>query len=372
MSSKEQLKIYYNCLIAALILIIGGSAMVLSSSTSFAIQNTGDAFSYFEKHLVFLAVGSCFFLFFQSFNYRRLRKWSKFILIVSFLLLIAVIVVGHRVKGAKRTIGYGSMRFQPSELAKLGLILYLADFFAKKKERIKPKMLIAPLCVLGIMAILLMKEPDFGSTFLIFLYTLSFFFLAGLDWKIIAGCIGSFIPMAAALIYFATYRMHRIMGFLHPENDPHGIGYQISQSLISLGSGGLYGVGIGKGRQKLEFLPEAYKDYVFAIVGEEMGLIGTLCLLILFAMIVSSCFKLAKRLKDPFGKYLVSGIGVYFGFQVALHAGVVVNSLPPKGTTLPFFSFGGSSLIIGMVTLGIFFNIIRSLSEQKEDVVLER
>ncbi|MCL5408720.1 MAG: putative lipid II flippase FtsW [Candidatus Omnitrophica bacterium] len=367
MSSKEWLKTYYNCLIVCVILWIWGMVMVMSSSTPSGIQNTGNAFYYFERQVIFFVLGLGLFMFFRNFQYQKLKKFSKPLILFSFLLLTGVIVLGHVVKGARRDIGFGSIGFQPSELAKVAFIIYLADFFSRKygKQMIL-KDFTAPLVVLIFMMLLLIKEPDFGSTVLVFLYAAGLLFLAGINLKILFGFIGSFIPLAAVLIAMAPYRMKRIIGFLHPNQHPYGIGYQIIQSLISLGSGGIFGVGIGNGKQKLAFLPEAYKDYVFAIIGEETGLIGTLGVIVLFAILVLICLKVSRKTKDPFGKYLASGIGLYFGCQVILNIGVVIDLLPSKGTTLPFFSYGGSSLVMSMATLGVLFNLIKNLRNEED------
>ncbi len=341
--------------------------MVLSSSTPSGIQNTGNPFYYFERQIAFFIFGLILFMFFKSFPYQKLKKFSKSFIIISFFLLAGVIVLGHVVKGARREIGFGSIGFQPSEFAKVAFIIYLADFFSKRYgKKMVLKDFMAPLIVLCFMMLLLIKEPDFGSTVLIFLYAVGLLFLAGINIKIIFGFIGSFIPVAGALVYMAPYRMKRIIGFLHPNHHPYGIGYQIIQSLISLGSGGIVGVGIGNGKQKLAFLPEAYKDYVFAIIGEETGLIGTIGLILLFTALILICLKIARQIKDPFGKYLASGIGLYFGCQIILNIGVVIDLLPSKGTTLPFFSYGGSSLVMSMATLGILFNIIKSAEKEEE------
>jgi cell division protein FtsW len=341
--------------------------MVLSSSTPSGIQNTGNAFYYFEKQSIFFFLGLGLFMFFKNFPYQKLKKFAKPFVILSFFLLVGVIVLGHIVKGARRDIGFGPLEFQPSELAKVAFIIYLADFFSRKYgKKMVLKDFTAPLIVLVFMMLLLIKEPDFGSTVLIFLYAVGLLFLAGMNLKIIFGFIGSFIPIAVVLVAMAPYRMKRIIGFLHPNQHPYGIGYQIIQSLISLGSGGIFGVGIGNGKQKLAFLPESYKDYVFAIIGEETGLIGTIGVIALFTVLVLICLYVSRKTKDPFGKYLASGIGLYFGCQVLLNIGVVIDILPSKGTTLPFFSYGGSSLVMSMATLGILFSIIKGLRTEEE------
>ncbi len=370
MSSRLRLRIYYKCLITSAILLIGGCAMVLSSSAPYALQTTGDTFFYFKRHCLFLIPGLFLFFYLKNFHYQKLRKIGKLLILISIVLLLITLVAGTEVKGAKRSIGLKGFRFQPSELAKFALVLYLADFFARFREQGKNKKeFIIPVAVCGVIMLLLMAEPDFGSTMIVFSYLMFFLIIAGIHWGIIAGMFLSCLPGVWYMIHFEPYRWRRILAFLWPEKDPLGIGYSVIQALVSLGSGGLFGVGLGRGRQKFEFLPEAHKDYVFAVIGEETGFIGTCFVLFLFATIILTAFWLSRKIRDTFGRYLAFGIGVYFGTQVLLHTGVVVKLLPPKGTTLPFFSYGGSSLVISMAVLGVLFSLIRNAEiEGEEDV----
>jgi cell division protein FtsW len=370
MSSRERLRIYYKCLIVSIALLLFGSAMVMSASAPYALERTGDAFYFFKRHAIYFCVGLGFFFFFRAQPPIRLKRIGKYLLLISIVLLVLVLIVGHEVNGSRRSLGYSGIRFQPSELARFALIIYLADYLSRKRERISGVRLIKPAVVSGIIMLLLLLEPDFGSTFLVFLYTLTFFFLAGLNWKFIPGIVAAAMSGIVFLIKAEPYRWNRILAFFHPESDPQGIGYQVIQALITVGSGGWHGVGLGRGRQKLEFLPEAHKDYVFAVVGEELGFIGACAVLILFSALIISAFKISMRLRDPFARYLSCGIGFYFAYQVLLHTGVVVKILPPKGTTLPFFSYGGSSLVIGMAALGTLFGLIRYLEDEETDLEL--
>jgi cell division protein FtsW len=369
MSSRERFTLYYKTFIISLLLLIWGSAMVLSSSAPFAYQYTNNSYAYFIRHSIFFLPGTAIFLFLKNFPYQRLQRLAKPLVIFSLILLALTLIFGKEVKGAKRALEIGIFRFQPSELAKISLIIYLSDFLARNRGKIIPRNLFPPLIIGGLMMVLLIKEPDFGSTILCFAYMIGIFFLGGLSIRLLLASMIPAIAAAGALVVMEPYRFKRIIAFLHPERDPQGIGYQVIQSLITIGSGGLFGVGLGKGRQKLSILPEAYKDYVFAVVGEESGFVGAVFLLFLFMFLVWNAFVVSKKVKDLFGRFLASGIGMYFAFQVILHSGVAVKILPPKGTTLPFFSYGGSSLVAGMAMLGIFLNIIGSLREEESPML---
>lgn len=373
MSSRLRLKIYYKCLFASVMLLTIGAAMVLSSSASYALQHTGDIFYYFKRHCIYLIPGIFLFLLFRKLHYQKLRKVAKILVIVSLVLLILTLILGAEVKGSKRTIGFKGFRFQPSELAKFSLIIYLAHFFARYEEEKKSKkVFLVPFVITGLIMGLLLLEPDFGSTATVFAYLMGFLIVAGINWFFVFGALLSAVPCVFYLIQKKPYMWKRIVAFINPEQDPLGIGYHVIQALISIGSGGLFGVGLGRGRQKLEFLPEAHKDYVFAVVGEEMGFVGAVFILFLFGIIVFTGFWLSRKIKDVFGRYLAFGISMYFGVQVFLHAGVTMKLLPPKGTTLPFFSYGGSSLVICLAILGVFFSLIKNAEiEDEQEIVAD-
>lgn len=361
MSSRQRLKIYYRCLVASVLLLILGSAMVLSSSSPYALQHTGDPFYYFKKHCLFLIPGLILFFLFKNLHYSKLRPLAKMLVLISVSLLFLTLIFGAEVKGSKRSINIGGFRFQSSELAKFSLIIYLAHFFARcEEEKKNRKAFIIPVVVSGVMMVLLLKEPDFGSTVTVFSYLMAFLIIGGINWLFIPATILSAIPAVIFLIKKEPYMWRRILAFIKPEQDPLGAGYHVIQALISVGSGGIFGVGLGRGRQKMEFLPEAHKDYVFAVIGEEMGIIGCVLVLFLFGIIVFTGFWLSRKIKDVFGRYLAYGISIYFGIQVFIHAGVTVKILPPKGTTLPFFSYGGSALVVALAMLGVLFSLIQN------------
>ncbi|MCX7705890.1 MAG: putative lipid II flippase FtsW [bacterium] len=367
MSSRIRLKIYYKCLIASALLLILGAAMVLSSSSPYALQHTGDPLYYFKKHCLFLIPGLFLFLFFRRLHYSKLRRYAKILVIISIVLLILTLFFGTEVKGSKRSISIKGFRFQPSELAKFSLVLYLAHFFARYQEEKKSKKsFIIPAIICCLVMFLLLEEPDFGSTVTVFAYLMGFLIVAGINWLFVPATILSAIPAVIYLIKNQPYMWKRIVAFVNPEQDPLGAGYHVIQALISVGSGGLFGVGLGRGRQKMEFLPEAHKDYVFAVIGEELGFVGCILVISLFGIIIFTGFWLSRKIKDVFGRYLAFGISIYFGIQVFLHAGVTVKILPPKGTTLPFFSYGGSALVVALAMLGVFFSLIQNADFEDE------
>lgn len=361
MSSRQRLKIYYKCLFASIVLLILGAAMVLSSSSPYALQHTGDTLYYFKKHCLFLVPGLILFFYLRRLHYSKLRRYVKILILISLVLLILTLIAGTEVKGAKRSLNIGGFGFQSSELAKFSLIIYLAHFFARYHEENKSKKtFLIPVIICCCVMALLLLEPDFGSTVTVFAYLMGFLILAGINWFFVPATILSAIPAVIYLIKKKPYMWKRLVAFLNPEQDPLGVGYHVIQALISLGSGGLFGVGLGRGRQKMEFLPEAHKDYVFAVIGEELGFFGCVLVIFLFGIIIFTGFWLSRKIKDIFGRYLAFGISIYFGIQVFLHAGVTMKILPPKGTTLPFFSCGGSAFVVALAMLGIFFSLIQN------------
>ncbi|MCM8817566.1 MAG: putative lipid II flippase FtsW [Candidatus Omnitrophica bacterium] len=368
MSSRQRLKVYYKCLIASALLLVLGAAMVLSSSSSYALQHTGDPLYYFKKHCLFFVPGLCLFFFLRRMHYSKLRRYAKLLVLISLVLLILTLIVGTEVKGSKRSISIKGFRFQPSELAKFSLIIYLAHFFARYQEENKnKKVFIIPIAIAGLIMVLLLLEPDFGSTVTVFAYLMGFLIVSGINWLFVPATILSSIPAIIYLIKNKPYMWKRIVAFLNPEQDPLGAGYHVIQALISIGSGGIFGVGLGRGRQKMEFLPEAHKDYVFAVIGEELGFAGCVFVLFLFGIIIFTGFWLSRKIRDVFGRYLAFGISIYFGIQTFLHAGVTMKILPPKGTTLPFFSYGGSSLVVALAILGVFFSLIQNADFEDDE-----
>jgi cell division protein FtsW len=343
-------------------LLFLGLVMILSASSVTSFAQYGSSFLFFKKQLLWAVVGVIGFFACSKLDYHRLRGVGYLLLIGSAALLVIVLVpgAGVMVGGSARWLRLGPLSFQPSEFAKLALILFSADVYSRKKESWFSEWshtmvpMVPILCILGL---LVMLQPDMGTTVVLGAIGLSMLFIAGAP-------MGQLIPIgalgagAATLLALAEpYRKARLLAFLNPFADPYNTGYQTVQSLIGIGSGGLFGVGLGASRQKWSYIPNAHTDYIFAILGEEMGLIGTMAVLGLFAFLVYLCIRIARKAPDRFGMLLACGIGVWIGFQALVNMGAVTASLPVTGVPLPLVSFGGSSLVASLMALGILRNI---------------
>ena len=352
---KKRYSLYFRIWLSGAALIILGSVFVLSSSSIYGIVRTGNPAYYFEKHLVWLALGGAGLYLLNRINIRSLEK-SSFIIFALSLLILPL----PKFFGSLRWIRLGPLSFQPAELIKFTFIIYLADYLRRKKTDVENlKTLIVPLFFLALITGILQMQKDIGTFAVIFATFLLLIFLAGARIKHIGIFTLSGILLFGGLILMFPYRMQRIKAHFSPNTDVQGAGYQPMQSLIAMGSGGITGKGLGSGERKLKFLPEAHKDYIYAVVGEELGFLGTTFVLALFAVKVFSCFTIANITPDPYLKLLAAGIGGLFGFQFLLHASVVLKIVPSKGTTLPFFSVGGSSFLINVLALGVLLNIAR-------------
>ncbi|HPP12402.1 MAG TPA: putative peptidoglycan glycosyltransferase FtsW [bacterium] len=343
---------------ASAVLLILGTTVVLSSSTGPAIEKTGNPLYYFQRHLLWLALGGLAMALFNRFGLRRLEKDKK-ILIFSFIGSLCLLPVPIFL-GTLRWIIVGPFSFQPAELVKLTFILFLADYLRRHRyTRKQIRNLFWPVVSFLVITLLLQFQRDLGTFVIIFLSLGLLLFLAGQPRRHLAFMTGCGLVLLVILILLFPYRRERIVSAFLPGKDLMGKGYQPFQSKITLGSGGWLGRGMGAGLAKLLYLPEAHKDYVYAIVGEEMGLLGTSVVLFFFVVLTFSGLELALRARNDFQRFLAAGIGSLFGFQFLLHAGVVLCLIPAKGTTLPFFSVGGSSLLINLVSLGILLAIAR-------------
>jgi len=357
MLSKKRSILHFRIWLSGAALIILGSIFVLSSSSIYGISRTGNPAYYFQKHLIWLLLGGAGVYALNRMNIKSLEKYSLPVFLFSLLLLPM-----PRFFGELRWIRLGPLSFQPSELVKFTFIIYLADYLKRKKPKIGTfKALIVPLVALMLITGILQMQKDIGTFVIIFFTFILLIFLAGVKVKHIAIILLSGVLLFGAMIMMFPYRRERIRAHFDHTADTQGARYQPLQSIITLGSGGLTGKGLGSGERKLKFLPEAHKDYIYAVVGEEMGFLGTSFVLGLFALIVFSCFAISTMTTDDYLKLLTTGIGGLFGFQFLLHACVVLNIIPSKGTTLPFFSVGGSSFLINVLALGVLLNISRKV-----------
>ncbi len=357
-----------NVLFGAVLALVGfGIVMVYSASAVYAAQKFGAADYFLKRDLAYAAAGLAAMWWASRTDYGALRRWAYPLLATTVVLLIAVLLVGARINGARRWFHFGPLSFQPAELAKLALVIYLARSLAQKTtaEKVKsfsvgfvPHMLIA-----GVLMLLLLKQPDLGTACILGLATLVMLFVAGAKVSYLGLAFLGAAPIVYQAIVGTPWRLKRMLAYLDPWPYRHDVGYQITESLISIGSGGVWGLGLGQGLQKLFFLPEAHTDYILAIVGEELGLVGLCCVAATFAVIVWRGARAALRARDAFGCYLGFGITAVIALQAMVNLGVVLGALPTKGLPLPFVSYGGSTLIVDLFAAGILLNISRGAPE---------
>jgi cell division protein FtsW len=337
--------------------------MVYSASAIYAFKWLGDSLYYLKKEIIYCLIGLLAMVYWMNSDYRLLRKYSRVFILVSYLLLLAVFLpqIGREAGGARRWIQIAGFSFQPAEFAKLALIIYLADFLSRRQGVIKRfwRGFLPPLLVTAGIAGLILLQPDLGTAVLIVLGVFILFFVAGIRLRQILPIIGLSIPAFYFLVFRIPYRMKRILAYINPWQDPRGAGWQIIQSYLALGSGGLWGVGLGQSRQKLFYLPQSYTDFMLAIIGEELGFIGTASIVILFILLIGEGIKIALKASDLFGGLLGFGIILMLALQAIIHIGVVSGAIPTKGLPLPFISYGGSSLIFSLIGIGIVLSIAK-------------
>ncbi len=347
----------------ALMLSAFGLVMVYSASAVYAMGRFGSDTHFALRQLVYLGVGLVAMVVALQLDYRIWARFSRPLLIASVVLLIVVLVpgVGVRVGGAQRWFRLGPLSLQPSELAKLALIFYLATILADENRRLKAlgTGFVAPLLVVGLVSGLTLLQPDLGTAVLLGLAALLLMFVAGtrLIYLMGAGLIAA--PLAWFAVVGTPWRLKRLMAFFDPEGHREGAGYQVYEALLTLGSGGLTGVGLGEGQQKLFYLPEAHTDFILPVIGQELGFIGVSTVIVLFGLLLWRGSRTALRASDPFGRYLATGITGVIGFQACMNMAVVVGVMPTKGITLPFVSYGGTSLVTSLFMIGLLLSISR-------------
>jgi len=337
--------------------------MIYSSSGIYALGELGDKTYFINRHLLFLCIGLLTSFAVMAFDYRELRVIAKPLTLFMLAVLVLVLIpgIGKASFGARRWFKIGAFNFQPSEFAKLAILIYVADFLARKQNRIKDffEGFLPPIAVVGLFCLLILKQPDLGNAVLIVTIVLIVIYAAGARIAHIGILALLASPALFLLVVMVPYRMRRIMAFLNPTDDVQGVGFQLAQSQIALGSGGLFGVGLGKSAQKLFYLPAAHTDFIFSIIGEELGLLGTFAVVFLFAAFIWQGARIAKRIIDPFGYYLAFGIIVMIGLQAVINIGVSIGVFPTKGLPLPFISYGGSALVFNMIAVALLLNISR-------------
>ncbi len=356
------MKKYNKILILSVILIsLFGLLMIYSSSSIWAEYKYNDPYKYLKSQSVFLIIGYILMFIISKFPYQNYKKLANIIFLICTIMLILVLIpgIGSIRNGSRSWFGIGSLGLQPSEFTKLGLIIFTSKYLSNNTKELKNiKKGVLP--ILGILLLifgLIMLEPDFGTGIVIVMTIIVLLFISGVKMNFfikigILGLLGVII-----LILIAPYRLERIISFINPWTDPLGSGFQIIQSLYAIGPGGLLGLGFGNSIQKHFYLPEPQTDFIFAIISEEFGFLGILIVSTLFITIIYSGLKISMRCQDNFGKFLAFGITFGLAFQTILNLMVVVGLLPVTGVTLPFLSYGGSSLLISLINIGILLNI---------------
>lgn len=354
----------YKLFISIIVLTLFGCIMIYSSSYIWAEYKFNDAYKYFKNQFIFLILGILLMYGLSKLNYNFYKKKSNLIIVCCFILLILVLIPGIGVvrNGSRSWFGVGGFGIQPSEAAKVGLVIFVAKYLANNYSIMNDikKGVVPIFFVIIVFFILIMLEPDFGTAMVITLSLVAMIFVSKvkLSFFVKIGMVG--LLGIVALIIVAPYRMARIISFLNPWSDPLGSGFQIIQSLYAIGPGGLFGMGIGNSIQKHFYLPEPQTDFIFSIISEELGFLGVLIVSLLFIFIFYRCIKISLNTKDLFGKYLSFGLSFMIIFQTILNLCVVIGLVPVTGVTLPFISYGGSSLLVSMASMGIILNVSRN------------
>ena len=344
-----------------------GLLMVYSSSFIFAQERTGDGFAFIKKQLVFAAAGFLVLITVCRVDYRKWFKWAYPVLATAIVMLVAVMIpgIGARVGGAQRWLRVGGFNFQPGEFAKFAVIFFVSSQLIRKQDRLHKFVagvvsnFLVPLPAL----LLLLLQPDFGTTVMITIVIFCLMFLAGVPKKYLFSALGLAIATGLFLAIGTPYRRMRLMTFLDPWRDPGGKGFQILQSFVGLHNGRFWGVGLGNGKEKLFYLPEAHNDFIFSVIGEELGFLGIGAVVLTYLFFVYRGLRIAlecqKHYQDRFGMLLATGITLALGLQGFVNMSVVLGLLPTKGLTLPFISYGGSALLVDLFAVGVLLSVAR-------------
>ncbi len=344
---------------AALSLVGIGLVMVYSASSVMALAETGDPLHYLKRQLVGVVVGIVAMLVIMQVDYRIYQRVAIAGVALAYILLVIVLLQGTTIAGSKRWINLGVINLQPSELAKLALVNFIAAYAASRPQNMRLfwKGLVPPLLVTTGFFGLIMLEPDFGTAASMAGTAVIMLFACGARIAHLAGLAAMAIPLLGVMVWLEPYRVERILSFVDPWADPMNTGWNIIQSLLAIGSGGLFGLGLGSSRQKYFYLPEQHTDFIFAILSEELGLLGGTITILLFFLLAWRGFRVALKAHDLFGCFLAVGITSMITLQAVLNIGVVSGVLPVTGLTLPFISFGSSSLVVSLVGVGVLLNI---------------
>lgn len=353
-------------LLAVVLLLLVGEVMVFNTTYFYAFEHFGDPYRFVWKHQIALVLGSSGLGIAISLSSVAYRRFAYPVLVFAFLGLLIVFMPGVAQGKIHRWIDLGPLNFQPSELAKGAVVLYLAHFLAKKAERITSIIhgLLPPLLVVGTAVVLIVMEPDLGGAVFVSMILFALLYVAGARVQHLAALAACGVVLLVFAIVTASYRSDRLDSFFNPTAHKQGKSYQLNQSLLAFGAGGVKGVGLGESRQKMFYLPEAHTDFIFAVVGEETGLWGTVSILSLFTLLGLRGLRIATRHPQPFGRLLAFGYTFLLVCQAGLNMAVVLGLLPTKGLPLPFISYGGSSLVMALVYAGVLLSLSREIPRE--------
>jgi cell division protein FtsW len=357
-------------LILVTFLLLGfGMVMVFSASYYKGLLDYHDSYFFIKKQLAFGFIGMFLFFIVSNIHYSVYKKYVGPILLVAIFLLITVLIFADKTNGARRWIELGSFSFQPSEFVKLAMIIYTSSIMIKKQPIIDQfkRSIVPPLTVIGIVCLLLVIQPHYSATIIILFTCFTIIFCAGAKIKHLLSLVLAGIPVLIAVLYMSEYRINRLITVFDPFSDPQGTGYQTIYSLYAIGPGGLTGTGLGNSIQKMAYLPEAHNDFIFSIVAEELGFIGGSFLISLFIILIVRGVMISLQAPDQFATLLGIGIISLFGIEAILNLGVVTAILPVTGISLPFISYGGTSLMFNLIAMGILLNISRYRKIKKKE-----
>ncbi|SJM93780.1 integral membrane protein involved in stabilizing FstZ ring during cell division [Crenothrix polyspora] len=383
LSMKKSQKVHFHfdktlSLICIALLTIG-YIMVVSSSLHLGVKMSGSVFSFPMKQLVHIGIGVLAGSWLATIPLYKWERAGPWLFIAGLFLLVIVLIpgVGVRVNGSVRWLSLGIVRIQVSEIVKFFAVIYIAGYVTRHQEsvRLSAYGIVKPLALFSLACVLLLLEPDFGSSVVILLIAMGVMFLGGARLSQFAILMSLVVVLATLLIYIEPYRMRRITSFMDPWADPLNSGFQLVQALISFGRGEWLGVGLGNGIQKLFYLPEAHTDFLFSVIAEELGLLGVVVVISLFALLVWRTFKIAEaaeKVGQPFSAFMAYGLGIWFGFQAFVNMGVNMGILPTKGLTLPFMSYGGGSMISMCCAIALLFRIYSEVYEINANTPKER
>jgi cell division protein FtsW len=335
-----------------------GLVMVYSATSAPAAVGGGDSIFYLKRESIYAAIGVLLLLVASRVDYRTLRALAPIMMLASFGLCLVVLVLGEQVNGARRWLGVGPLAFQPSELAKLSLAIWASAYLARHRAPQSLKELARPIGITtGLFAVLILLEPDLGTVIAIGIVLAAILVVSGVPLRVLAAGGTIAIALGLAAIWFEPYRRARLFSFLNPWHDAQGAGFQTLQGIIGFGSGGVFGTGIGQGVAKVNYLPEAHTDMIFATIGEELGLIGAALVIAAYCAFAYAGLRVALRCRDPFGKRLATGLTTLVCGQALVNLAAVLGVAPLTGITLPFVSYGGSSLVVSLASVGVLLNI---------------